>query len=76
VEKKDPKDVDVTFDDQKKINAFGRANNRLQEVVDQIKELEVLFLLCFSSIPVFAHPLSLFCRFPPSTERHRWYERC
>ena len=36
---KDPKEVQVTWEDQNKINAFGRLNQRFEEVNDVVQRL-------------------------------------
>lgn len=35
-----PKDIEVTLEDQKKINSFSRRNAEFSELEDEIKELE------------------------------------
>lgn len=37
-------DMEVTWEDQQNINKFGRLNNRLHELEDEIKAAKVNFL--------------------------------
>jgi prefoldin subunit 4 len=43
-------DVEVTWEDQKNINTFGRLNTKMHELEDELKAKEVcifgLFVLC------------------------------
>ena len=41
IEREDEKDVDVTWEDQKRINAFGRLNTRRHELTDAVARRKV-----------------------------------
>ena len=45
-------ETEVTWEDQQNINKFGRLNNRLHELEDEIKIAKVLFWFGFSLLSV------------------------
>lgn len=51
-------EVEVTWEDQQNINKFGRLNNRLHELNDEIKAAKVNAFFLFSRFPS-AFPLSV-----------------